>query len=91
VIGVMLSILIVPLAAGITCAVLPARRTRAAAAVTVVAGVACFALVLVLVPAAANHDLNYLSYLRVDAVSAILGCSAPGLRAARWSCPRTSQ
>src|SRR6266571_4901262 len=70
-IGVMLSILIVPLAAGITCAILPARRTRAAAAVTVAAGVACFALVLTLVPAAAHRDLNYLSYLRADAVSAI--------------------
>src|SRR5882724_3039635 len=67
----MLSILIVPLAAGITCAILPARRTRVAAAVTVAAGVASFALVLTLVPVAAHHDLNYLSYLRADAVSAI--------------------
>jgi len=70
--AVMLSILIVPLAAGITCAVLPARAVRAAAAVTVAAGVACFALVLALVPAAAHRNLGYLSsYLRVDAVSAI--------------------
>jgi hydrogenase-4 component F len=71
VIGVMLSILIVPVVAGITCAVVPARRTRVAAAITVTAGVACFALVLTLVPAAAHRDLNYLSYLRADAVSAI--------------------
>jgi hydrogenase-4 component F len=71
VIGVVLALLIVPLAAGITCAVLPPRTVRAAAAVTVAAGIACFALVLALVPAAAHHDLNYLSYLRVDAVSAI--------------------
>ena len=35
------------------------------------AGVACFGLVLALVPAVAHRDLNYLSYLRVDAVSAI--------------------
>jgi hydrogenase-4 component F len=70
-IGVMLSILIVPAAAGITCAILPARRTRMAAAVTVAAGVASFVLVLTLVPAAAHRDLNYLSYLRADAVSAI--------------------
>jgi hydrogenase-4 component F len=70
-IGVMLSILIVPLAAGITCAILPARRTRVAAAVTMAAGVVSFVLVLTLVPAAAHHDLNYLSYLRADAVSAI--------------------
>ena len=67
----MLSILIVPLAAGITCAILPARRARAAAAVTVVSGLTSFALVLTVVPAAAHHNLSYLSYLRVDAVSAI--------------------
>ena len=35
------------------------------------AGVACFGLVLALIPAAAHQDLSYLSYLRVDAVSAI--------------------
>ncbi len=70
-IGVVLSILILPLAAGISCAILPARRARWAAAVTAAAGVACFGLVLALVPAAAHHDLNYLSYLRADAVSAI--------------------
>ncbi len=70
-IGVVLALLIVPLAAGITCAVLPARTVRAAAAVTVASGIGCFALVLALVPATAHHDLNYLSYLRVDAVSAI--------------------
>ena len=53
------------------CAVLPARIVRAAAAVTVASGIGCFALVLALVPAAAHHDLSYLYYLRVDAVSAI--------------------
>jgi len=71
VIGVVLALLILPLAAGITCAVLPARTVRAAAVVTVASGIGCFALVLALVPAAAHHDLSYLSYLRVDAVSAI--------------------
>ena len=70
-IGVVLALLIVPLAAGITCAVLPPRTARVAAAVTVAAGVACFGMVLALVPAAAHHDLSYLSYLRVDALSAI--------------------
>ena len=70
--AVMLSVLIVPLAAGITCAVLPPRAVRAASAVTVAAGVACFALVLALVPAAAHRNLSYLSsYLRADAVSAV--------------------
>ena len=63
-IGVVLALLIVPLAAGITCAALPLRAVRAAAAVTVASGIACFGLVLALVPAAAHHDLNYLSYLR---------------------------
>ena len=42
-IGVVLALLIVPLAAGITCAVLPRRTVRAAAAVTVASGIACFA------------------------------------------------
>jgi hydrogenase-4 component F len=67
-IGVVLALLIVPLAAGLTCFALAAR---AAAAVTVVSGLASFALVLAVVPATAHHDLSYLSYLRVDAVSAI--------------------
>ena len=69
-IGVILALLIVPLAAAITAAVLPTRAVRAAAAVTVAAGIACFGLVLALVPAAAHRNLSY-SYLRVDAVSAI--------------------
>jgi hydrogenase-4 component F len=70
VIGVVLALLIVPLAAGITCAVLPARAARAAAAVTVASGIGCFGLVLALVPATAHRDLNY-SYLRADALSTI--------------------
>jgi hydrogenase-4 component F len=69
VIAVVLALLIVPLAAGLTCAALPGRKLAPAA--TVVSGVACFALVLALIPAVAHHDLNYLSYLRIDAVSAI--------------------
>ena len=66
-IAVVLALLIVPLAAGIACAVRPARSAKTASAVTVAAGIACFALV----PAAAHRDLSYLSYLRVDAVSVI--------------------
>ena len=57
-IAVVLALLIVPLAAGITCAIRPARSARAAAAVTVVAGVACFALVLALVPLTAHRNLS---------------------------------
>ena len=66
--AVILALLIVPLAAAIACALLPAKL---ASAVTVVSGVACFGFVLALIPAAAHRDLNYLSYLRVDALSTI--------------------
>jgi hydrogenase-4 component F len=68
--GVMLALLIVPLAASGACALLPGPAT-VGPAVTATCGVASFGLVLVLVPAAAHHDLSYLSYLRVDALSAI--------------------
>ncbi len=73
-IAVVLALLIVPLAAGLISAALLTFRTlpaKLAPAVTVISGVACFALVLTLIPAVAHHDLNYLSYLRIDAVSAI--------------------
>ncbi|HJY60525.1 MAG TPA: proton-conducting transporter membrane subunit [Streptosporangiaceae bacterium] len=63
-----LALLIVPLAAGLTSAALPRTAARA---ITVLSGLACFALVLALIPAVAHHDLNYVGYLRVDAVSAI--------------------
>jgi hydrogenase-4 component F len=66
--AVILALLIVPLAAALICAVLPRAAARAS---TVLSGLACFALVLALVPAAAHRDLTYLSYLRVDAVSAV--------------------
>jgi hydrogenase-4 component F len=67
-IGVILTILVLPLAAGIVCFVAPAR---AAAGITVAAGIACFGLVLALIPEVAHGTLNYLSYLRIDAVSGI--------------------
>ncbi len=67
-IGVVLALLIVPAAAGLACLALPAG---AAAGLTAASGLASFGLVLAVVPAAAHHDLSYLSYLRVDAVSAI--------------------
>ena len=66
--AVVLALLFIPLAAGIAALVVPAR---AAAAVTVVAGLASFGLVLALVPAAAHRTLSYVSYFRVDAISAI--------------------
>ena len=67
-IGVVLALLIVPLAAGAICVALPRSAARV---ITVLSGLASFALVLALIPAVAHRDLNYLSYLRVDAVSAI--------------------
>jgi hydrogenase-4 component F len=68
VIGVILAILIVPLAAGIACFLAP---VRAAAGITIAAGIASFGLVLALIPDAARGPLSYLSYLRVDAVSEV--------------------
>ncbi len=67
-IGVILAILALPLAAGIVCLRLPAR---AAGGLTVASGIACFGLVLALIPSVAHHPLSYLSYLRVDAISGI--------------------
>jgi hydrogenase-4 component F len=67
-IAVVLALFIVPAAVGLACLALTART---AAMVTAVSGIASFALVLALVPAAAHANLSYLTYLRVDAVSAI--------------------
>jgi hydrogenase-4 component F len=66
--AVVLALLIVPLAAGAICAALPRPAART---ITLASGLACFALVLALIPAVAHGNLNYLGYLRVDAVSAI--------------------
>jgi hydrogenase-4 component F len=73
VIGVVLAILIVPLAAAVACLALPGRAAlRAAPALTVIAGVASFALVLALVPETAHGNLSYLSgYVTADAMSVI--------------------
>src|SRR3984885_2731741 len=68
--GVILALLVVPLAAGIACAVLPAPA-KVGPVLTGTSGLASFALVLALVPDAAHHDLGYLTYLRVDALSVI--------------------
>src|ERR1700690_1126138 len=67
-IGVILAILAVPLAAGIVSFWVPAR---AASGITVEAGIASFGLVLALIPAAAHGTLSYFSYLRVDALSGV--------------------
>jgi hydrogenase-4 component F len=66
--GIFLAILIIPLAAGIVSFWLPAR---AAASITIASGIACFGLVLALIPEVAHRTLSYLSYLRADAVSGV--------------------
>jgi len=68
VLGSLLALLIVPFAVAVVSFFVPAR---AAAGLTVASGLACFGLALALVPPAADGALNYLSYLRVDAVSEI--------------------
>jgi hydrogenase-4 component F len=67
-IGVLLAILVVPLISGIVCFRAPAR---VASGITIASGIACFGLVLGLVPEVAHGTLGYLSYLRVDAVSGV--------------------
>jgi hydrogenase-4 component F len=66
--AVILALLIVPVAAALISLRAPAAVTQA---VTAVSGVACFGLVLALVPAASRRDLNPVSYLRVDALSVV--------------------
>src|ERR1700733_6803436 len=65
---VILLLLAAPFGAALVSLRAPARVTQAVTAVT---GVGCFGLVLALVPAASQHDLAYLSYLRIDAVSVV--------------------
>jgi hydrogenase-4 component F len=67
-IGVVLAVLIVPLAAGIVSFWVPAK---AGATITIASGIACFGLVLTLIPEVAHGTLTYLTYLRVDAVSGV--------------------
>ena len=61
-------LLILPAAAALACLRAP---VSAAPGVTVSTAVACLVLVIVLVPPAADHDLAYLGFLRVDAVSVV--------------------
>ncbi len=77
--GIILALLIVPLAAGLACFRAPAR---AAAGITIASGTACCCLVLAIIPAVAHRTLNYWSYLRADAVSGIFLLAAGFLYAA---------
>jgi hydrogenase-4 component F len=61
-------LLIVPLAAALAALAVP---TRAAQTITAVAGLACFGLVLALVPAASRRDLYFLKFIRIDALSVV--------------------
>jgi hydrogenase-4 component F len=61
-------LLTVPLVAALVSVRAPLAVARA---VTVGCGVSCFLLVLILVPAAAHGDVDYLGFLRVDALSAV--------------------
>jgi hydrogenase-4 component F len=65
---VILALLIVPLAVAIVSFFVPAR---VAAGITIASGIACFALVLALIPDAVHHAPTYWSYLRADALSVV--------------------
>jgi hydrogenase-4 component F len=63
-----IALLAVPAAAAIACLWLPAR---VAGLITAAAGIASFALVLTLVPAASRRDLAWTGFIRVDALSVV--------------------
>ena len=65
---VILAILIVPLAVAVVSFLVPART---AAVITIGSGIACFGLVLALVPDATRGAPIYLSYLRADPLSVV--------------------
>jgi len=65
---VLMLLLTLPVAVALACLRVPVAVARTA---TAACGVACFGLVLALVPAAAHGDVQYLRFLRVDAVSAV--------------------
>ena len=61
-------LLTIPLVAALAALVVP---VRVAQAITAVAGIACFGLVLTLIPAASRRDLNFLKFIRIDALSVV--------------------
>jgi hydrogenase-4 component F len=66
--AVLVLLMALPAAAALLCVRIP---VRIAPAITAVSGVACFGLVLALIPTAAHGDLQYARLLRVDALSAV--------------------
>jgi hydrogenase-4 component F len=65
---VFLVLLIAPLAAAVGCMKAPVRACQA---ITTATGVAAFAAVIALVPAATRHDVTLGRYLRADAISVV--------------------
>jgi hydrogenase-4 component F len=61
-------LLTIPLVAALAALVVPVRLAQA---ITAVAGIACFGLVLALIPAASRRDLNFLKFIRIDALSVV--------------------
>jgi hydrogenase-4 component F len=61
-------LLAIPPAAALAALAVPARVAQA---ITAVAGIACFGLVLALVPAASRRDLYFLKFIRIDALSVV--------------------
>src|SRR5580658_10174455 len=76
---VVLLLIILPFAAALISLRAPAALAEA---VTATVGVACFGLVLALVPEVAHRDLGYLSYLRIDAISVVFMLATSFLYAA---------
>ncbi len=66
--AVLMLLFTLPVAAALVCLRAP---IAAAPIATAVCGTACFGLVLALVPAAASADVQYLRFLRVDALSVV--------------------
>jgi hydrogenase-4 component F len=66
--GVILAILVLPLAVAIASFLAPAR---VAAGITITSGIACFGLVLTLIPHATRGATTYLPYLRADSLSCV--------------------
>jgi hydrogenase-4 component F len=66
--GIILAILILPLAVAIAAFLAPAR---VASGITIASGIACFGLVLALIPHATAGAATYRSYLRADALSCV--------------------
>ena len=65
---IVLLLLGLPLAAALVCLLAP---IAVAPVVTASCGVTCFGLVVALIPPAAHRDLDYLTYLRIDALSVV--------------------